>query len=157
MKVIKRLAFASGVLGMVGGQSADLLAENKTPDENVLRYIHSHKTGALISASVEIGGLLANANEQEMTALRIYGEHVGLAYQITDDILDIIGDADKIGKPIGSDLKNHKATFPALFGINQSQEIAREAVLKALAALENLSGATEELRYLAQSLVEREA
>lgn len=154
---VKELAHASGTLGMVGGQVADIISEGKQPTQELLEYIHHHKTAALIIASVKLGGIFAGADRLQLTQLESYGRHLGLAYQITDDILDITGDAAKIGKPVGSDIKNNKATFPALFGLEQSRQMAVKAVDAAIKALKELPGDTAKLSAMAQSLIGREA
>lgn len=157
LAAIRELAAVSGVMGMVGGQVADVISENKTPTKELLEYIHAHKTGALIKGSVLIGGILAGADEKEKQILTIYGENLGLAYQITDDILDIVGDEAKIGKPVGSDKRNNKATFPSLYGLENSYKMAELAIDRALAAIKDLKGDIKKLEYLAQSLIDREA
>lgn len=154
---VKELAHASGTLGMVGGQVADIISEGKQPTQELLEYIHHHKTAALIIASVKLGGIFAGADAAQLAQLSAYGRHLGLAYQITDDILDITGDAAKLGKPVGSDIKNNKATFPALFGLEQSRQMAKQAVDAAVKALDELPGDTAKLTIMAQSLIGREA
>ena len=154
---VKELAYASGTRGMVGGQVADIISEGKQPTQELLEYIHHHKTAALIIASVKLGGIFAGADSIQLAQLESYGRHLGLAYQITDDILDITGDAAKIGKPVGSDIKNNKATFPALFGLEQSRQMAKQAVDAAVKALDELPGDTAKLNVMAQSLIGREA
>ena len=122
----------------------------------MLQYIHSHKTGALIAASVRIGAILGGANEEQLEALTIYAHQLGLAFQITDDILDVVGDAEKIGKPVGSDEKNQKATYPLLFGLEQSKVMAKEAVDTAIHALAPLGDGADMLKQLALYLLSRE-
>ena len=154
---VKELAHASGSLGMVGGQVADIISEGQQPTKELLNYIHHHKTAALIMAAVQLGGIFGDAQPTELAHLKTYGRHLGLAYQITDDILDITGDEAKIGKPVGSDIKNNKATFPALYGLAQSQEMAQEAVEAAIRALGDLPGNTDKLMDMAKSLIGRQA
>ncbi len=138
IQVIKELAEASGPLGMVGGQVADMEGEGKIMGLPEIESIHSHKTGALITASIRMGALLAEASEEELIALSHYGQALGLAFQIKDDILDIEGDAQVIGKPVKSDLKQEKATYPALLGLEGAKNYLREKVKEAQAALQIL-------------------
>ena len=156
IQIIQEAAKASGEAGMIGGQVVDLISEQKEPSLELLQYIHSHKTGALIAASVRIGAILGGANAAQLEALTVYAEQLGLAFQITDDILDVIGDAEKIGKPVGSDEKNQKATYPLLFGLEQSKQMAADAVEKAIAALEQFGDRADMLKQLALYLLSRE-
>ena len=121
-----------------------------------MEYIHTHKTGALIAASVRIGAILGGADDVQLDALTVYAHQLGLAFQITDDILDVVGDADKIGKPVGSDEKNQKATYPLLFGLEQSKQMAKDAVETAIKALEPFGANADMLRQLALYLLSRE-
>lgn len=155
-QVGQEIAQAAGTMGMIGGQVVDILSENKKIDAKTLEYIHNHKTGALIKASVRAGAILGKGNSEQIKHLTHYAENLGLAFQITDDLLDIFGDEKKIGKPVGSDDKNQKATFPSIFGIEKSREMAREAVIKAEAALEIFNEEAEPLRLLAKYLLFRE-
>ena len=157
LQAIKALAHASGTMGMVGGQVVDIVSENTQPTFALLEYIHGHKTAALIIAAVQLGGIYGGATEEQLERLSTYGENLGLAYQITDDILDICGDEAKIGKPVGSDVKNNKATFPALYGLERSREMAEAAVKRAIAALDGMPGDIGKLQVLAQGLIGREA
>ena len=135
----------------------DIISEQTKPTTELLHYIHHHKTGALIVASVRMGAMLGGADETQLAALTEYARQLGLAFQITDDILDVAGDASKIGKPVGSDEKNEKATFPALFGLEQSRVMADEAVQAAVAALEPFGEKADMLVQLAQYLLSRES
>lgn len=157
VKVIAELAEATSVRGMVGGQVADVLYSDKPVDIETLNFIHLNKTGKLISASVRAGAILANASKGELKALSEYAHHLGLAFQITDDILDLVGDEKTIGKPSGSDLRKKKATFPGLFGLEESKRYAREAVDKAVEALETLSWNTSSLADMARFVFERQS
>ena len=156
VQIIQEAAKASGEAGMIGGQVVDILSEQKEPSLELLQYIHSHKTGALIAASVRIGAILGGADDTQLAALTVYAEQLGLAFQITDDILDVIGDADKIGKPVGSDEKNQKATYPLLFGLEQSKQMANDAVEASIAALEPFGDNADMLKQLALYLLSRE-
>lgn len=157
LQVIKEIAFASGTGGMIGGQVVDLLSEGKKIDETTLQYIHTHKTGALFRASVRAGALLSDVDSEHLAALTSYAEYFGLAFQITDDLLDMTGNSEKMGKPAGSDIRNAKVTYPSLYGLEETRELARQAVANALAALENLPGYTTPLEEMVRYLLEREA
>lgn len=157
LQIIREVSRASGTAGMIGGQVADIISEKVTPNAELLKYIHTHKTGALIVASVRMGAILGGAGEDQLAALTEYAQQLGLAFQITDDILDIVGDESKIGKPVGSDEKNEKATFPSLFGLEQSRLMAAQAVAAAVAALEPFGARGEQLRALARYLLSRES
>ncbi len=126
LQIIEEFASYSGAAGMVGGQVVDLQSEQKRTSFEELLYIHTHKTGDLIVFSIRLGALLANANQLQLDALSEFGRKIGLAFQIQDDILDVIGDSKKLGKNVGSDQSNNKVTFPYFKGIEASkQEIIR--------------------------------
>jgi geranylgeranyl diphosphate synthase type II len=156
LDAIRELAIASGVRGMVGGQVQDVLSEDTDPEMEILQYIHEHKTGALIKASVRLGGLLYGAGDETMTALGDYGGNLGLAFQIVDDILDVKGDETLLGKPVGSDEEKNKMTYPALYGIDLSRQKAEELMEKALIAIEPLSQKALPLREIARYIIERQ-
>ncbi|MCK8826621.1 polyprenyl synthetase family protein [Natroniella acetigena] len=151
-----KLAKAAGKQGMVGGQAADLLAEGQEIDKQELKYIHTHKTGALLEAAVSMGAILGGASDEQLFALQEYAQGIGLAFQIVDDILDIEGDAEKIGKDVGSDLEQDKATFPALYGLERSKEMAAENCQRAKEAINIFGEQAEVLRKLADYIIERE-
>ena len=156
-QVLREIAVAAGTEGMIGGQVVDLESAGKElADKELLTYIHTHKTGALFCVSLRAGALLAGANPEELACLTLYAEKFGLAFQITDDLLDVVGDQKKLGKPIGSDTKMNKLTYPALYGIEKSRELVQEAVEEAVAALAKLSGETKPLEFLLRYLLERE-
>jgi geranylgeranyl diphosphate synthase type II len=129
---VTELSEAVGTQGMLGGQIADLEAEGRQATRSEIRNIHTRKTGALIRGSVRIGAILAGADQKTLARLTTYGEKVGLAFQIVDDILDIEGDARILGKEVGSDSKNQKATWPAVVGLPQARKDAAELVDQAL-------------------------
>lgn len=156
IKVINEIAHAAGAYGMVGGQTVDLEAEGKVIDANTLKFIHRKKTGALFKASIRAGAMLANASEKQLTLLTEYAEQFGLAFQITDDILDVIGTQEKIGKPVGSDVKNHKATYVSLYSLEDARRMAKEAVDSALKALNTFGSEADVLRQMAESLLARD-
>ena len=155
LEVIRIAVTASGYRGMIGGQVIDLECENRKVDIATVEYMHIHKTGALLSASLEIGAILGGADEQRIKALKTYGHHMGLAFQITDDLLDVEGDAVLMGKQPGSDLAKNKMTYPALLGLTQSKDAAREHVDRALEALKSFGEKAEPLRAVARYLLVR--
>lgn len=154
--VIKRIANAAGTWGMVGGQVVDIESEGKEISAETLEYIHAHKTGALLTASVLAGAILCGADSAQQQALERYGRSIGLAFQIADDILDIVGDQEKIGKPVGSDEGKDKATYPKLYGLEESRRRAHAEVASAVASLEGFGEAAEPLRAIARYIVERD-
>jgi len=154
--IIKELAEASGSQGMIGGQVLDLQAQNGKITMGGISTIHRLKTGALIRASLRVGALAAGANEGEFKALSTYGEHLGLAFQITDDILDLEANEETLGKTKNSDLVNNKATYPSLLGIDGARGKAREAVDSALSALAAFDKKAEPLRHIAIYTITRE-
>jgi geranylgeranyl diphosphate synthase type II len=129
--VVLSVAEAVGGGGVAGGQVVDLESEHKKVDRQTLHYIHTHKTGALIRVSCTLGGRLARAHGTKLEALARYGEKIGLAFQIVDDLLDIEGDAEKLGKQVGADQARGKATFPSVFGLEESRRLAARAVEQA--------------------------
>ncbi|WP_337287957.1 polyprenyl synthetase family protein [Candidatus Methylomirabilis sp.] len=131
LTVIQEIAQAAGSKGMVGGQVVDMLHEDREVDLPTLTYLHEHKTGALIRVCLRVGGILASAGSEQMEALTRYGERIGLAFQIVDDILDLEGSLEALGKRAGSDLRKKKATFPALLGIEESRRWAHRLVSEA--------------------------
>lgn len=135
LKIIEELSKGSGAEGMVGGQVADIQGEGRQLSLQELEYIHIHKTGKLLISSVTIGALLAGASEEQINKLTEFAFHLGLAFQIRDDILDIVGEQDVLGKPVGSDVGNHKSTYPALLtldGANKALEREIELAKKNL-------------------------
>ncbi|MCP3979887.1 MAG: polyprenyl synthetase family protein [bacterium] len=149
------LARAAGVAGMVGGQIADLEAEGRPPDGERLRWIHRHKTGALFSASAEIGALAAGAGLPAREALARFGAAVGLAFQIADDILDETSTAEALGKTPGKDMAVGKATYPALYGLDASRAAAREIIAEGVAGLREHGLISDPLDSLAEAAVAR--
>jgi geranylgeranyl diphosphate synthase type II len=141
---------------MVGGQVVDMESEGK-PDMDLptVQYIHTHKTGALIKASVVAGALLGGADDKQLASIRRYGEAAGLAFQIADDIQDIEGTTEEIGKDAGSDEARGKATYPAVMGLAAAKQEAQAMMDEAMLALEPLGAAAEPLREIARYIVER--
>ncbi len=153
--IIREIATASGIHGMVGGQVVDMESEGRDVDFPTLEYIHTHKTGALFRASVRTGAFFGNAGKRQFAALTHYGEAVGLAFQIVDDILDITGTQEQIGKDVGSDLKKGKKTFPSFYGLAESRRRAEEVADRAIASLKDFDRKAEPLRTLARYIVQR--
>lgn len=149
------LAQASGARALVGGQADDLLAEFQTGSIDFLEHIHRRKTGALFLASLRLGGIVAQANVQQMTALESYGRALGLAFQIVDDLLDLHGDVEAMGKRTKKDSDHGKLTFPALLGVEESQWRANQLVADACAALAPLEERGKKLEALARYVIER--
>lgn len=156
LRVIDMVAQAAGTEGLIGGQVVDTIYCDGEVDEEILEYIHVHKTARLLRVSVLTGAVLAGGSEREVSALGSYGENMGLAFQIVDDILDIEGDADKIGKPVGSDLKNRKATYPALYGLDVARVKARTAAERAVDALKIFGPEADFLRELVNFILQRD-
>jgi geranylgeranyl diphosphate synthase type II len=154
-RIIQIIARNAGSFGMVGGQAVDIESEGKVIDPPTLDYIHTHKTGALILASVQAGALAGGADAAVFDALSHYGQAVGLAFQVADDILDVVGDEKLLGKKVGVDEARGKATYPALFGLPEARRRAAELRDMALAALEPLPAAAEPLRQIARYIVDR--
>ncbi len=158
IKLVAELAQASGTVGgMIAGQVHDIEGERQQPTAELLEKIHRAKTGALLRASVRLGAIYADALETELQALTKYGEHVGLAFQIVDDILDVEQTSEKLGKTAGKDQAQQKITFPAVYGLERSREMAEEQRLAAHQALLSFDERADRLRQLADLIVNREA
>ncbi|HDM75523.1 MAG TPA: polyprenyl synthetase family protein [Deltaproteobacteria bacterium] len=155
IEIIKIISNAAGWRGMVGGQTIDMESEGKQIEPSLLELMHSCKTGALITASVESGAVAAGADEEKREALVNYGRHFGMAFQITDDLLDVTGNSEEMGKPAGSDEARNKSTFPALYGLEKTREMATFHVNKALEALEQFDDRATPLRELVKYLLKR--
>ncbi|WP_432821050.1 polyprenyl synthetase family protein [Trichloromonas sp.] len=155
LQILHTIARCSGSMGMVGGQVVDMESEGKQVDFPVLEYIHTRKTGALLLASIQCGGLVGAADDGAMAALTAYGEAAGLAFQIADDILDIVGEQTELGKDVGSDLARGKVTYPALLGLPAARERAQELKEIAVRALAPLGAAAEPLKAIARHIVDR--
>jgi len=156
VRIIEEIARGTGTVdGMIGGQVVDLEAEHAKPDLNMLEYIHRSKTAALITASVVSGGLYAGAEEAAVGRLRSFGQSIGLAFQIVDDVLDVTQTSEQLGKTAGKDTAAEKATYPALFGIDESLKKADTLADKACAALDGFGTRADTLKAVARFLVER--
>jgi geranylgeranyl diphosphate synthase, type II len=158
--LIAELSTAAGTVGgMIGGQVCDLEGEGRHPNAALLETIHRAKTGALLRASLRMGGIYAGAtgDDEQLRALSCYGEHVGLAFQIVDDVLDVEQSSEALGKTAGKDAQQHKITFPAVYGLERSREMAEEERLAAHLALRPFDERAERLRELADFIVHRRA
>jgi geranylgeranyl diphosphate synthase, type II len=149
------LGRTAGATALVGGQAADLAGEIVETDVEGLESIHRRKTGALIAAALQLGGVAAGATAAQLAALEQYGRHLGLAFQITDDLLDVAGDQAAVGKRLAKDAARGKATYPSLLGVDESRGRAAALVEEACQALESFGAAGEPLRKLAQSVLDR--
>jgi geranylgeranyl diphosphate synthase type II len=158
IRLVEELASASGTVGgMIGGQVNDLEGEGKFPTARLLESIHRAKTGALLRASVRMGAIYAGASEDQLAALTSYGEHVGLAFQIVDDVLDVEQPSEALGKTAGKDAQQQKITFPAVYGLERSREMAEEERRGAHLALAGFDECAERLKQLADLVVRRNA
>ena len=155
LRAVQDIARAAGFWGMVGGQVMDIQSETVTADEETLLYVHTRKTGAMIVASVRAGAMLVGAETVEIEALATYGRHVGLAFQIADDILNVEGDRTALGKGTGSDAVHGKLTFPQLMGLDASRTRMVDLVGQALAAIRGFGPHAEPLRAIARYVAER--
>jgi geranylgeranyl diphosphate synthase type II len=156
VRIIEEIARGTGTInGMIGGQVIDLEAEHTKPDLETVEYIHRAKTAALITSSVVSGGLYGGANEVEVSQLRAFGQSIGLAFQILDDVLDLTQTSEQLGKTAGKDSEAEKATYPALFGVEESVVRANALLDSALRSLVNFGPRAETLNSLAQYLVQR--
>ncbi len=158
IRLVEELSRAAGTVGgMIGGQVNDLEGERKRPTALLLESIHRAKTGALLRASVRMGAVYAGATEEELAALSEYGEHVGLAFQIIDDVLDVEESSESLGKTAGKDQAQQKITFPALYGLERSREMAEEERRASHVALRAFDARADRLRQIADFIVQRKA
>jgi geranylgeranyl pyrophosphate synthase len=156
VRATAELARGIGAEGMTGGQMLDLLAGGSRPVPETLRRMHRMKTGALICACLRIGALIGGAGDGDADALGLYGAHLGLAFQIVDDILDVAGDEATLGKSVGADAAHEKITFPLVYGLAASRQLAEDATAQAIAALDRFGGRGRRLRDLAVFLLARD-
>jgi geranylgeranyl diphosphate synthase, type II len=158
IELVRELATAAGTVGgMIGGQVNDLEGEGQPPTAPLLESIHRAKTGALLRASVRMGAIYAGADPGELAALTAFGEHIGLAFQIVDDVLDVEQSSEALGKTAGKDAAQKKITFPAVYGIERSREMAEQERLEAHLALQPVDDRAGRLRELADFIVRRNA
>jgi len=157
VRIIEEIAHGTGTInGMIGGQVVDLEAEHTKPDAEMLEYIHRSKTAALITASVVTGGIYAGASSGQVSQLRSFGQAIGLAFQIVDVVLDVTQTSEQLGKTAGKDVVSEKATYPALFGLEESRKRAADLLGSACQAVENLGPRANVLKDLARFLIDRE-
>jgi len=154
--VISEVARAAGTLGMVGGQVLDIQSEGREISSDDLHNIHIRKTAALFIAALRCGAILSNCNKRQLEILTAYGRHLGLAFQITDDILDVAGNAAALGKNVGSDMRKNKATFPQIYGLEHSKKMAQEESQRAVEIVEELGREAEPLQYIVRFLASRD-
>lgn len=156
LKAINEIATHAGIYGMIGGQVVDIESENKVIEKEKLDFIHLNKTAAMIVGCMRAGAIIGGASEDELQRITKYGKNIGLSFQIVDDILDITGDEKTLGKPIGSDIENHKSTYPSLLGLEKSREIAKELISDGKTSIEGLPSEVEFLHQLADYIVSRD-
>lgn len=156
LELIRELAIAAGAEGMVGGQVADMEGEDKSLTLEELKYIHYHKTGKLLAYSAVAGAILAEASKETVEKFRAFAHHLGLAFQIRDDILDIEGSEEKIGKRVGSDAYNHKSTYPALLSMEGAKKALEEEINQALSILKTMDLKTNLLEELTDLVATRD-
>ena len=140
VNIISKTSEYAGINGMIGGQMIDIESENKKIDLETLKYIHSHKTGKLIKLPIEIACIIANVEKDKKEVLEEYANLIGLAFQVKDDILDVEGTFEELGKPVGSDIDLHKATYPSILGMEESKKILNDTVEKAKEIIKNKFG-----------------
>ncbi len=157
LAVIQEIAQAAGICGMVGGQALDVLSGKFTPDENTLREIHRRKTGALIVAAIKSGAIISNAGKDKIQALAEYGINVGLAFQIADDILNVEGDRELMGKETGSDAARGKLTYPSLMGLDAAKEKLAKYIDAAEVSLSDFDERARPLILIARYIMERKS
>jgi geranylgeranyl diphosphate synthase type II len=155
LAIVRELAFGSGHQGMVGGQVMDIQAENQEVDLAQLQKIHSHKTGQLIRAAVRIGGIIGGASSRQLQSLTGYAEDIGLAFQIADDVLNMVGTREELGKDAGTDEKRGKTTYPSFFGIDGARQLGNECVERAVNRLESFDHQADPLRHMATYIMMR--
>ena len=156
LKAIYEIAKHAGIYGMIGGQVVDVESENKIIDKDKLDFIHLNKTAAMIVGCMRAGAIIGDASEDDLEKITKYAENIGLSFQIVDDILDIIGDEEKLGKPIGSDIENHKSTYPSLLGLDKSRQIARELREEGKSSIKDLPSEREFLNQLGDYIISRD-
>lgn len=154
-RAIEVLAHLLGTYGMIGGEMTDIECEGKKVDLEIVDYIHYHKTAALIEASLQVGAMLAGADDKSIAAIRNYGRSIGLAFQIVDDILDIVSTTEELGKDAGSDIEKGKATYPSIVGLENSRVKAKELYDESLKAIDGLKYDTSILRAIAAFIITR--
>ncbi len=155
LRAANEISRAMGSGGVIGGQVVDIQSEGKEIDPETLEYIHIYKTGFFFKACIRSGAILGRAESKQLAALSEFGSHIGLAFQIVDDILDIVGDKEKLGKDVGSDIDKHKATYPALYGLEASKKQAEKLVEEGIASLQDFDERADPLREIARFFIQR--
>jgi geranylgeranyl diphosphate synthase, type II len=155
LAIVRELALGSGHQGMVGGQVMDIQAENQEIDLAYLQQIHTYKTGRLIRAAVRIGGIIGEATSQQMQSLTGYSEDIGLAFQIADDVLNMVGTREELGKDAGTDEKRGKKTYPTFLGVEGARQLGEECVQRSLKRLDAFDSRADPLRYIATYITTR--
>ncbi len=156
LELVHEVALAAGIFGMVGGQVVDIQSEGKAIDRATLEHLHTLKTGKMITVSIRVGARFGGAGGERLKALTEYGDRVGLAFQIADDILNVEGKAELLGKSVGSDFTKRKATFPSVVGLDESKRRAKELVGKAIDAISPFGREADPLRGIAEFIISRE-
>ncbi|KXZ39644.1 geranylgeranyl diphosphate synthase, type II [Alkalithermobacter thermoalcaliphilus JW-YL-7 = DSM 7308] len=156
LQAMNEIAKASGVYGMIGGQAVDLECENKLVDKDTLEFIHMNKTSAMIIASMRSGAIIGKASDEQLDRITNYARCIGLSFQIVDDILDIVGDQSKLGKNIKSDLENNKSTYPSLYGLDKSKQMAQDLIKQAKESISLFGEKAQFLIDLADYIISRE-
>ncbi len=156
LKAINEIAKHAGIYGMIGGQVVDVESENKIIDKEKLDFIHLNKTAAMIVGCMRAGAIIGGATEEQLERVTKYGRNIGLSFQIVDDILDITGDEAKLGKPIGSDIENHKSTYPSLLGLEKSRQISRQLIEEGKSSIDGLSSEIDFLNQLGDYIISRD-
>lgn len=156
LKAINEIAKHAGIYGMIGGQVVDVESENKIIDKEKLDFIHLNKTAAMIVGCMRAGAIIGGATEEQLERVTKYARNIGLSFQIVDDILDITGDEAKLGKPIGSDIENHKSTYPSLLGLEKSRQISRQLIEEGKSSIDGLSSEIDFLNQLGDYIISRD-
>ena len=157
LAVMGLIARAAGYQGMVGGQVVDIRSEGVEVDLSTVEFIHKHKTGALITASVVSGAMLCNTDNTQIRKITSYGNNIGLAFQVADDILDIEGDSNLLGKKAGADMQRNKTTYPSVIGLEESRHLQQELIESAVQALDGFDNKADPLRMIAQYIIKRDS
>lgn len=156
LQVIRTLADAAGYCGMIQGQMLDISSEGRNLSMDELESMHQLKTGALITASLRCGAIIGGAGKDQQAALQAYAGNIGLAFQVADDILNVEGDPELLGKAVGTDQLREKSTYPSILGLRDSKQLAKKLVRNALQAIENFDKRSDALRAIATYIIERQ-
>ena len=156
LKAINEVAKHAGIYGMIGGQVVDVESENKVIDKDKLDFIHLNKTAAMIIGCMRAGAIVGGADKEALEKITTYAKNIGLSFQIVDDILDIVGDEKVLGKHVGSDIENHKSTYPALIGLDESRKVAKNLIEEAKDSISKVSGDSSFLKDLADYIISRD-